>query len=232
MPLIKYSGIVYGISGSIGGSTFQQTRGQNIVRSKPLPSSRSSALQTTQRNSFVSANNLWQLLSPSEKDAWNVFAASPPETDYDSFGDIRLLTGYSWFCRIFSRLNGVGSAMVLTPPSGTRPSLPSLIQVFLYYTPYMTCSITTSISDWSSDDYCIINAGTTTLSSSVTYIGTTYHMRSILASDYAGFDFTTAFYNRYGSAILNQPAKVEVIRQSANGLRSLVWSTTQVFGTY
>lgn len=232
MATVKWTGLITDMRGTVGGMTFGQVRGQYIARAKPIQPKRNTVKQATQRNYLVSGNNAWQNLSEAQKDAWRTFAASPPETDYDAFGDVILISGYNWFQRINARLGLVGQDMVITPPVGSRPNLPTALSCELYAEPGTTCTVLTDIAEWDDTDYCVIYAGTTTLATSTTYISGDTFQCAILAADYGAFDFTSAFLNNFGIPKINQPARIVVVRQKANGLRSLQWVSLQQFGSY
>jgi hypothetical protein len=73
MARIKYSALVSGVAGSVGGATFQNGAYGNVLRSKPRHRLSGSALQMTRRSQMMAIHTAWRNLSDANRSAWNHF---------------------------------------------------------------------------------------------------------------------------------------------------------------
>jgi len=60
---------------------------------------------------------LWQGMTQSERDDFDLFGLSPPELDFNSLGEQYYLTGWQWFVRINQRRQSMGLAPTTALPS-------------------------------------------------------------------------------------------------------------------
>lgn len=74
MAIIKLSGLVSDIRGSIGGNTFQRSAGGLVCRVKPRPVGRGTNNQFNQRNIVSQLNYYWNSLTDTQRSMWSSFA--------------------------------------------------------------------------------------------------------------------------------------------------------------
>lgn len=80
MAIITPSALVDTITGRIGGSVLEVTRGVNYIRSGPFPRQPRVPLQQSIRGLINDYAGLWDALSPGRKTAWNYYATGLPGT--------------------------------------------------------------------------------------------------------------------------------------------------------
>ncbi len=101
MALVKPSGLITDIVGSVGGTTFQRSRYGLIAKNKGSPSVYPTPPQAQKRSIFSFLNNYWrEILSDDLRIGWNTYAANTPWLN--KFGDTVYLKGFNHFIRINS----------------------------------------------------------------------------------------------------------------------------------
>jgi hypothetical protein len=75
MARVKFGSLVSGLSGSIGGSTFQQSLYGNILRSRPRNNKTNSAAQFKARTYMTQCQAGWKALTPADRVQWDQFIA-------------------------------------------------------------------------------------------------------------------------------------------------------------
>jgi hypothetical protein len=88
--------------------------------------------QMEQRGILAQAGLLWRSLSTAEQGDWDTFAATPPEDDYNSLGNLYLPSGFGWFTRIFVRRRRMGQVDDLLAPASTPVVAPATFTLDLY----------------------------------------------------------------------------------------------------
>ncbi|MEE8153291.1 MAG: hypothetical protein V3T76_09720 [candidate division NC10 bacterium] len=119
MAIVQFGGGIVNLTGSVRGWTFQFTRAGSIVRTKPIQRKSSTPKQTSEQSAFVTQIQAFQVLSLSDKVAWDAFAGLHPKDN--KFGQQKLLTGQNWFTTINSARARLGLAQLDTPPAHTLP---------------------------------------------------------------------------------------------------------------
>jgi len=133
MARITYGAIVTDIRGSVGGTTFQRNSYGYTVKNKPNQVRVMSEYQRSIRAALTFVTQAWQLLSPSNRSAWNSWAVTNPFPSKHNSGSN--LTGFAYFVRFnVNRYIFVGNT--LSNPGGGSATLP-----------YLTPSLTVSGSD-------------------------------------------------------------------------------------
>lgn len=118
--LVRYSQISQA-SGSAGGLTAAKNLGGNYLRKRIKPLNPRSSAQSRARSQLAAASAAWDLLTPTQRTAWN--DAAKTKTVSNKLGEETKLSGQQWFCKInaFRYLNG--QATVTTPPSLSAPAM-------------------------------------------------------------------------------------------------------------
>jgi len=126
MALLKFPPEILGIRGHTAGLIFSQNKAGAYIKNFAVPTNPNTAAQQTQRSALALITQTWRALTPTQRLAWDAFAADPPETDYDPWGEVRQLTGHQWFTRINTRRASAGAAPLPNPPAST-PQTPVTI---------------------------------------------------------------------------------------------------------
>ena len=134
MAITQLGVIVTGVRGTIGGITFSANKSGTHAKIKSKPSNPMTVKQVEQRGYLSTMGSLWRSLSTAQQEDWNTFAATPPETDYNSLGEVYLLSGFGWFCRICLRRLRTGQAQSLLAPANVPVSPPDTFTLALYQT--------------------------------------------------------------------------------------------------
>lgn len=95
--LVKLSGLISAMAGSVGGLTIQRGQTGQSARSKPLPTLRQSTYSATARARLAQLNKRWAQLTPTQREAWKTFSGTV--TWYNRFGDPVPGDGYKAFLR-------------------------------------------------------------------------------------------------------------------------------------
>jgi hypothetical protein len=98
MARVKYGGIVTGIAGSVGGSTFQNGQFGAVCRNKPIPRKTGSPNQIDRRVLMMTVHQGWRNLDDSQRNSWNQFVSfSQQKITRDRSV---LITGHALFIQI------------------------------------------------------------------------------------------------------------------------------------
>lgn len=166
MAKVILTGIIAEITGSIGGTTFQNTRSGLIARRKPIPTKTRTSKQSAILAKHSTLNAQFILLPLSTKIQWDSFALA--HTRENKYGSNNILTGINWYQSINFSLFLISEPLVVFPPSYIPPFAPlsytgclennelkitnaypadaSDHSILIYTTPPLTRS---TISDWS-----------------------------------------------------------------------------------
>ena len=88
--------------------------------------------QMVQRGFMSQMGALWRSISTADQADWDAFAATPPEDDYTSLGDLYLLSGFGWFSRICLRRQRTGQAEDLEAPASVPTAPPTTFDMELH----------------------------------------------------------------------------------------------------
>lgn len=122
MARVVYGPLVSSVKGSIGGITFQGNPSGSIIRNRPRPTKVSTNRQTASHASLQNLLYLWQQLTQSERDEWNVYATA--WTKENKFGQAKVLTGLNWFTSVNYYKLLVDSSTFTSPPAHVLPQAP------------------------------------------------------------------------------------------------------------
>jgi len=115
MALVRFSGGIGDIRGSIGGTTFSKNRYGNYARGRITPVNPNSSAQQAVRNDMGAVVSLWfSGLSAVQRAAWAVYAAGLNFTN--KLGESITLTGFNHFVRSNIARKSNGMTVVTTAP--------------------------------------------------------------------------------------------------------------------
>ena len=95
MAIIRLGPIVGGISGTLGGVVFANTRKSTIVRPRPAPLSKSSPFLARSRARMYNLRRTWSTLTTLQQDAWRTAAADINSTN--ALGQSSPMSGFTYF---------------------------------------------------------------------------------------------------------------------------------------
>ena len=132
MAKVQFVAPISDMRGKAGGLVYSKNASGNFCKAWMKPTNPSTPKQALQRSFLAQMGANWRSLTSGQQDDWNTFAASPPETDYDSLGNAYLLSGFNWMCRIAVRLNRTGQTEDLIAPISTPTTPPTTFTMTLY----------------------------------------------------------------------------------------------------
>lgn len=115
MALITLGAMVTDITGSIGGTTFQNTKAGLIARNKPMARKSATEAQSLARQFPSRFIPDWTALTLADQLAWNVYATAHPHVN--RFGETKLWSGFNCFESTNYNFVRVGTAEVTAPPT-------------------------------------------------------------------------------------------------------------------
>ena len=117
MALLKFAPEIQGIRGHASGLILSANAYGPSVKKFAAPIDPRTSDQQTYRSNLATVAPLWRTITSGQRSDWDDFAAAPPETDSDPWGETVYLTGLQWFIRINTRLMAAGAATVNAPPA-------------------------------------------------------------------------------------------------------------------
>jgi len=228
MAIVKFGVLVAGVRGTTSGVTFTANGTGPYVRAWAKGSNPHSPLQSLTRGRLSVCGPLWAALTPVQKTAWDTFAASPPETDYNTLGEVILLSGWQWLVRVNQRRQSVGLATTSTVPTNTAATQPASCALTFADLPTGPCAVA-----WTAGDF---PAGTSAM------LHTAIHPTQGLQVQTAGFKLiwaeqapagtskvlTTNVSARHGDIQTGWTAYAELYQLRDDGVRSVYRTTSTV----
>jgi len=132
MALIKYSSLVDGIRGTVGGVTFSANRAGPYAKEWAGPTNPRSSLQSKTRAQLGCLPTYWRALEQGERDGWDTWAADPAQEKTNSLGEAYYVSGFNQFLACNIRMLTTDHALQETAPVGAYPSTPSVPTVVWY----------------------------------------------------------------------------------------------------
>lgn len=120
MAKVQYAAPFTGITGSIGGWTFQLNKSGPIARLRSGTLKNSTTKQTAAHQDLINKLQRWQGLSQANKNLWNTFADTYTRTD--RYGTVTTLTGLNWFTSINYYRLLLGLSVLNSPPAHALPT--------------------------------------------------------------------------------------------------------------
>jgi len=98
MALVKFGGGIAQMSGRLGGDVFGRNRSGSYIRAGTKPTNPNTPLQQTVRSSMAYLVDAWsQILTATQRAAWNLYGASVPVKN--RLSEPILLTGFNHYIR-------------------------------------------------------------------------------------------------------------------------------------
>jgi hypothetical protein len=123
MAIFKLGAIVTEVAGSIGGTVLKRGANNYVMQNKPLKASKQNLLSNNRLGAIGQIFSLWNYLSDSEREAWNLQATM--QTFPNKFGDAKYLTGRQLFSKV--NISGIVSGNQVIDPTGYNKITPSIV---------------------------------------------------------------------------------------------------------
>lgn len=117
MALVKPSILVEELAGKAGNVVFFRGPGSQRVRNQAIPIDRRTPSQVAQRGYMSTISKRWSDITESQRNAWNVAAASPEWTQKDRFGVPFQMSGEQLYCKLNLRMIQQGNTPLTDPPA-------------------------------------------------------------------------------------------------------------------
>lgn len=220
MARIKLGTLVTGVRGTIGGLVFSANKSGCYAKVWAKGSNPKSIAQASQRGIFADYSAQWRDLTPSEQAAWDTFAALPAQEKTDSLGEAYFCSGFNWFVAINTRLELVGRSSSTTPPSGTRPTAPTINSADVYSTGAGTSQITYPAAEFGPTYDLVLFVRLTPSPGRRAVAANLALVAAEQTPSPSPFQFQTELEAVFGDVIADYTATLHVHRQSTEGLRS------------
>ena len=227
MARLKLATPIAGLRGKVGGWVFSANGSGVYCKQWQPPTHSSSPAQAAHRANLAAVRHNWSTLNSTQIGLWDALAASPPEIDYDPFGDAFLLSGSAWHTRINLRLLQVGEDIDPDAPTSTPVDAPDSFGLEIYETAY---SLREDMFSYTEDDFvdhfAILHIATTLSHVKQTYSRSHASIFSDAIVEATETDITSPLELAFGTVSENQKFFGRLFKQSATGIRSLPLTTT------
>lgn len=226
MAIVKFGTLVVGVRGTIGGMTFSANHAGPHARVWQKPSNPATTYQQITRGRMTAYGALWNGMTAALRADWRTFAATPPEADYNSLGELILPTGWEWFCRIQQRLQTAARAVSTTVPGASAVTPPASATLAFAELPGGACTVTYPNATFGATDAAILYLAFNTTSGMLVK-----NSQRILT--YAKYNpgngpktITTEVSARWGNIRKGWMAFGHLYKQRADGVRSTSATTS------
>jgi hypothetical protein len=194
MAIIKTSGLISDIRGSINGSTFQRSASGLVMRSKPVSVGRGTNSQNNIRNINSQLNFAWQNLSQAQRDLWSSYATFLNGSGVTHNGTRAANTGRTQFFGVNFWLLQYGKSILNVPTftSALAPAIPC--------PPLYNQSDTLQNNTYSLNPTSEILVTRVSLPQSLATNTTNTGFRTLVYPQVAGYtqNWLTAYFNTFG----------------------------------
>jgi hypothetical protein len=222
MATVQLALPVTGIRGKLSGIVFSANKSGPYAMALSHGANPRTIAQMEQRASLAVMGSLWRTLTPAEQADWDTFALTPPEDDYNSLGDLYLLSGFGWFSRICLRRRRTGQADDLIAPVSTPTAAPTTFSMVLLESTGADADATFSYTNGEFvTEYAILQLSLAPgLGSNVQ---TTRYLNCWEALGVGATDteFGLNFFLKFGPSQAGQRYFARLFRQSDSGIRSV-----------
>jgi hypothetical protein len=228
MAIIKLGTAVVGIRGTIGGTTYSANASGCYAKAWSRPPSQNTPAQNAVRARITTFGAAWSGMSDGERTGWRDLAATPPENDYNSLGELFYLTGWQWFTRIQQRRLSVGQAVDTTLPGSSGVAMPASLTLDVHSLPAGPFSLT-----WPSGTFPAGDAAIAFLafhpSQGLESMTTRFlQVLALINPNDTTEDIADVAYDLFGQVQTSWMAHVHLLHQRADGVRSTAIVATGV----
>lgn len=229
MAVIKLASPISGIRGKLGGVVFSAGKAGGYIKPWRGPVKMRTVGQGNARSQMALVRAQWGTLSQGQIDDWNALAASPPELDYNAFGEQIFLSGSQWHTRVNLRRLWVGDAIVNDAPVNASVSAPATFGLTVYESKYLSGVDEFSYTDGDfSGVYAILEVAIT--ASGVRQVAGVAG-RQIYGGAVVGAtstEITSAMIETFGVLAAGSKCFGLLYRQSTTGIRSVAVAATTI----
>lgn len=115
--------------GSVGSLTYNTWRGIRTVKTRAGPAGPATGKRLDMLLLGKAASFNWSDISPDQRALWNAFGSAHPEAQWT--GDLKRLSGHSWYVRLWVRVTLIDG----TPPD-SPPTVPNLCDALIVLAAY------------------------------------------------------------------------------------------------
>lgn len=125
MAILKYSALIDGIRGSLGGTVFSANATSTYIRPSYRPSNPRTHNQSVARSHLAQLSADWRALSAPQRAGWRVYAAAGTQEKFNSLGQSYFASGFNWFCQINRQQFTIDGTPQSSAPGPTAPVPPT-----------------------------------------------------------------------------------------------------------
>lgn len=221
MAKVQFVAPVSDMRGKAGGLVFSKNASGNFCKAWMKPTNPMTPKQQEQRGWLASMGQKWRTLTSSQQGDWDTFAASPPETDYDSLGNAYLISGFNWMTRIALRRERCGLSEDLIAPAATPTDAPDSFDMTLYPA---NGDADRAVMEYTEDDfetyYAILMLALAPGLGSNVHTSRFLICWEALGQSAEDSEFGAAYYSAFGATQVDNRFFARLYRQSETGIRS------------
>lgn len=221
MAIVRFGTTVIGVRGTIAGTTFSMGPAGPYAKSWRRPRNQSTAIGATSRRAITPYGALWSSMSPTLQNDWKSFAASPPESDFNSLGIQYWLTGYQWLIRANIRRQALGLAPTTTVPTAVAVTAPLTCTLYATAGYVITATIAWSAGDFPTGSGAQLFLAQYPTSGLKSFPGRGLNIWSAYEPTGTSHDISSTVIARYGNIPANWTLFAKLFCTRADGVRSL-----------
>jgi hypothetical protein len=222
MAIVTIALPVTGIRGTLAGVVFSANKSGPYAKGWSSGCNPGTIGQVNQRGLMAQAGYLWRTLSTAEQGDWDTFAAAPPEDDYNSLGELILLSGFGWFTRILLRRRRCGLADDLLAPVSTPTTTPTTFTLDVHPS---TGAAADAHFDYTSGEfatyYAILQVAIAPGLGSNVWTSRYINCYEALGAAATSSNFGVAYFAAFGTTQIGQRFFARLYRQADTGIRSV-----------
>jgi len=219
MAIIKLGTIVVGIRGTLGGVTYSANASGTYAKQWKYPRRPAHPRQTNIQNTLTRIPDAWRNLTAGQRADWETFAADAAQELTNALGETYFISGFQWFTKINMWALSIGFTIRSTPPTGGKPSAPSLTAAVISTGP-TSCTITYTGSPFGATDSIVVFCQNWPTTTANTPAGTAKRASATFNPGASPYTFTTGYVTRFGTPQVGQRVFCTVYNQSGGGYRS------------
>lgn len=124
MAIVAFQTPISGVRGKVGGQIFSANGSGPYVKAWAKGSNPRSEAQTDHRANLVQFSQSWAILSQTDRDDWDVYAADVAQDKINSLGETYSASGFAWFVQINLARLQAGQSQLDPAPTLAIPGTP------------------------------------------------------------------------------------------------------------